>query len=96
MIWQADNTLLIIIVVDQTQRERERERERCTARKKERKKETVWQMRRIFLLGESTKRVSRVRSFRKDAVCPGFRFHDSHVVCPFFATAIASTGNLVQ
>jgi hypothetical protein len=88
MRWQADNTRLIIIVVDQRERERDAQRER--------KKERVWQMRRILLLGESTKRVSRVRSFRKDAVCPGFRFHDSHVVCPFFATAIASTRNLVQ
>jgi hypothetical protein len=58
-------TLLIIIVVDQ----RERERERCTARKKE----TVWQMRRIFLLGESTKRVSRCAQLPERCSLPGIQ-----------------------
>jgi hypothetical protein len=54
-------TLLIIIVVDQ------RERDRCIARKKE----TVWQMRRIFLLGD--KRVSRCAQLPEGCSLPGIQ-----------------------
>jgi hypothetical protein len=92
MRWQADNTLLIIIIVHQRKKERERERERDAQRRRKKERKSLADAEDL----SSTKRVSRERSFREDAVCPGFRFHDSHVVCPFFPTAIASTGNLVQ